>query len=81
MGDMISRAELFNRLATVKDLGEAFAVIQGMPTKEGHWDERIIEDGDPFSRRRWYCSHCGSWQTYGGTKFCPMCGADMRGKT
>ena len=32
--DLISRCELFNRLANVKDLGEAFAVIQGMPTEE-----------------------------------------------
>ena len=32
--DLISRCELFNRLANVKDLGEAFAVIQGMPTIE-----------------------------------------------
>ena len=32
--NLISRCELFNRLATVKDLGEAFAVIHGMPTAE-----------------------------------------------
>lgn len=32
MGDLISRAELFNRLATVQTLADAYAVIQGMPT-------------------------------------------------
>lgn len=41
MDDLISRAELFNRLSSVKDMGEAFAVIQGMPTVEtfefGKW--------------------------------------------
>ena len=39
MSDLISRAELFNRLATVKDMGEAYAVIQGMPTvgPEDRW--------------------------------------------
>ena len=41
MRDLISKAELFNRLATVKDIGEAYAVIQGMPTVEvfefGKW--------------------------------------------
>ena len=34
MSDLISRSELFNRLATVQTLGEAYAVIQDMPTKE-----------------------------------------------
>lgn len=34
MSDLISRAALFNRLANVKDIGEAFAVIQGMPAEE-----------------------------------------------
>lgn len=32
MNDLISRAELFNRLAPVKTIGEAFEVIQDMPT-------------------------------------------------
>ena len=31
MSDLISRAELFNKLATVQTLGEAYAVIQNMP--------------------------------------------------
>lgn len=34
MSDLISRAELFNRLAPVQTLGEAYAVIQGMPEAE-----------------------------------------------
>ena len=29
--------------------------------------------------KRFYCSVCGDWQTYGKTKFCMNCGADMRG--
>ena len=32
MGDLISRCELFNKLAPVQTLGEAYAVIQGMQT-------------------------------------------------
>ena len=30
MGDLISRCELFNKLATVQTLGEAYGIIQGM---------------------------------------------------
>ena len=36
MSDLISRGELFNRLATVQTLAEAYAVIQGMPTEDKH---------------------------------------------
>ena len=32
MSDLISRCELFNRLATVQTLGEAYGIIQEMPT-------------------------------------------------
>lgn len=32
MSDLISRCELFNRLAPVQTLGEAYGVIQGMDT-------------------------------------------------
>ena len=44
---------------------------------QGEWEERPSEDW--ISIRRWYCSECGEWQTYGMTNYCPNCGADMRG--
>ena len=50
------------------------------PVKHGHWEERIVEsEDDPCGlfRRRFYCSSCGDWQTYGKTDYCPMCGASM----
>ena len=34
MSDLISRAELFNRLATVQNMAAAYAVIQDMQTVE-----------------------------------------------
>lgn len=41
MSDLISRAELFNRLSSVKDMGKAVTVIQRMPMVEvfefGKW--------------------------------------------
>lgn len=34
MSDLISRCKLFNKLATVQTLAEAYAVIQGMETED-----------------------------------------------
>ena len=44
MSDLISRAELFNRLATVQTLGEAYGVIQGMPTAEDDFYWELLEE-------------------------------------
>ena len=46
--------------------------------KRGTWDERQVESDNIWTRRRFYCSCCGGWQTHGKTKFCPNCGAEMR---
>lgn len=61
--------------------------IESAPTiypeqKRGKWGEKYIEDAEPFLRRRFYCSACGEWQTYGETNYCPNCGAkmDMKGE-
>lgn len=83
MSDLISRGKLFNLLAPVQTLGEAYGVIQGMETV----------DAVPVRRGRWRyyegmltCSECGmefydDIMEYCGDhvpKFCPECGADMR---
>jgi len=44
MSDLISRAELFNRLATVQTLGEAYGVIQEMPTAEDDFYWELLEE-------------------------------------
>lgn len=43
MSDLIHRAELFNRLAPVQTLGEAFAVIQSMDTEEELIPLKVLE--------------------------------------
>lgn len=64
---------------TAFHMSEIMKVVINMPTAEktGHWTEVNIPDESPYFRRRWYCSNCGDWQTYGEPKFCPMCGARM----
>ena len=55
----IDRGELFNRLANVKDLGEAFGVIQGMEAAEV---EEVVR-----------CRECVMWDgsfTLNGQKKC-----------
>lgn len=76
--DLISRCELFNRLAPVQTLGEAYAVIQDMPTEEQRTGQWIIDDHDEYA----VCDRCGEpCATYALGKprdrFCKWCGAKM----
>ena len=43
MSDLISRCKLFNQLATVQTLAEAYAVIQGMEPEDAIPVEWIME--------------------------------------
>lgn len=79
MGDLISRCELFNKLATVQTLGEAYGIIQGMdtvdavPVRHGRWTDKSGGIEGAWN----YCSVCGE-QAIDLYDFCPNCGADMR---
>ncbi|MBR2681630.1 MAG: hypothetical protein IKE23_12965 [Exiguobacterium sp.] len=60
---------------------EALDMVMGAPevapTVRGKWIYKIVDDGDLFFRRRWYCSACGQWTSYGAPDFCMHCGAKM----
>lgn len=44
----------------------------------GKWTESYESECDnPFLRRRWTCSVCGQYNTYGTPPYCPYCGAKM----
>lgn len=81
MGDLISRCELFNRLAPVQTLGEAYGIIQEMPTvdavpvRHGRW---VMMEGELAFWDK--CSECGKKILHRTPyyDFCPNCGADMR---
>lgn len=71
-----------DREATEEAVDMAIEALQGgdaetsIPT--GTWEEKYISDDDCiWTRRRFYCSSCGKWNTYGKTDFCPHCGAKM----
>ena len=46
--------------------------------REGEWSEEYDPNDDPFFRRKYRCSACEEWNTYGFSKYCPNCGAKMR---
>ncbi len=81
MSDLISRCELFNRLAPVQTLGEAYGIIQGMetvdavPVRHGKW----VDDSNGIEGAWNYCSVCGE-QAIDLYDYCPNCGARMDGK-
>ena len=71
-------------------LGDGFktafcALVNGEPTvkvqKTGKWIEKGRSLGIPESVC-YTCSECGNawWNVKGDWKFCPKCGADMRGE-
>lgn len=51
--------------------------IDAAPVVHGHWIEKIDAEAKDSTRRRFYCSVCGKWQTYGRTNYCHHCGAKM----
>lgn len=68
------------RFLEAKGALESIPPADVAPVKHGHWTERVGEvPDDPYYifRKRFYCSVCGDWQTYGKTDYCPMCGASM----
>lgn len=88
MSDLISRCELFNKLAPVQTLGEAYGIIQGMPTvdavpvRHGKWKHKK-------DLKQFFCDQCGEPSLteddvyfYGMEfpNFCPNCGARMDGE-
>ena len=60
-----------------ESLDMAIEALSAEP-KTGEWEERYVEDDEcVWTRRRFYCSSCGNWNTYGKTSYCPDCGAFM----
>lgn len=62
-------------------MSEAREAVENLPSvtpqpKTGTW-RKDIDNSRRWDRVRFYCSECGSWQTYGETGFCPNCGAKM----
>ena len=51
--------------------------IDAVPERTGVWSEEYDPDEDPFFRRKFRCSACNGWNTYGFTRYCPECGAKM----
>lgn len=71
----------FYELPNIAIQRENFLKMKPLETRKGKW----IDDGlysDNFPHHAWHCSECGEDVIEIDTpwfKFCPNCGADMRG--
>ena len=66
--------------ADVSELESVLSDVESMnkiEIKKGTWSEEYDPNDDLFFRRKFRCSACGGWNTYGFTKYCPDCGAKM----
>lgn len=73
------QAEEIKRLrGAVKNQREKMFVLAAKLPKKGKWAVRIDQDDKPLFRRKFVCSACGEWTSYGMSDYCPNCGADMR---
>lgn len=54
-----------------------YAAERGEGNGKGAWNERFVDDENPHFWRRFYCTHCNEYNTYGKTPYCPYCGAKM----
>ena len=77
--DAVSREAVEDAVIWNDEKREMLDEIQKLPSvqpKTGTW-RKDIDNSRRWDRVRFYCSECGSWQTYGETDFCPSCGAKM----
>ena len=59
----------------VKKQQEKMIELAGKLPKKGKWTARYDPDDKPFFQKKYVCSSCGSWNTYGMPDYCPHCGA------
>lgn len=85
MGKYIDRAALFNSLTNAKTVAEVFAAIQDAPAEDvqevrhAKWEYKQAYKGANFCFC--VCSACGKAQWTPDAKYCPNCGAAMKGPT
>ena len=64
---------------TAKDYWKEACEYKAQLPKRGKWIDRYDEDDKPFFKRKYVCSACSHWNTYGKSNYCPNCGAKMGG--
>lgn len=84
MSDFIDREDALNIALEGNSSEEIHHELSRLPfvqIREGEWSEEYDPDDDLFFQRKFRCSACGNWNTYGFTRFCPACGAKMLNAT
>ena len=60
---------------------DAQPTVNAAPERTGTWSEEYDPNDDPFFRKKYRCSACNGWNTYGFPRYCPDCGAKMLNAT
>lgn len=74
---VVERQNYGHYLGEIKVIPEDREEAKAQLPKLGEWVDRYDEDDKPFFKRKYVCSACGGWNTYGKSKYCPNCGAKM----
>lgn len=80
MSEYIDREDALSIALEGRSSEEIHHYLKRLPfiqIREGEWSEEYDPNDAPFFRRKYRCSACGEWNTYGFTRFCPHCGARM----
>ena len=72
---------IITAIHTVGQMIDDSPTIDAAPIRKGTWTEEYDPNADLFFRRRWRCSACNGWNTYGTPNYCPDCGAEMTNST
>lgn len=76
--NLMDRNELLDDVPQIiKDYCDAQPTVNVAPERSGVWSEEYDPNDDLFFRRKFRCSACNGWNTYGFTRYCPQCGAKM----
>lgn len=68
----------YEALYIANERGIEYAEKNLVEKKEEEWKEVWDENEPIFFRRKFYCSACGDYNTYGKSDYCPNCGAKMK---
>jgi len=84
MSEYIDREDALSIALEGRSSEEIHHYLKRLPIiqiREGQWTEENDPTDAPFFQRKFRCSACNGWNTYGFTRYCPECGAKMMNAT
>lgn len=66
------------KIQSVEIIDKKGQTVTFVPERYGSWLEFLDPDEPLFFKRKFVCTACGDYNTYGRSRYCPMCGAKMK---